>query len=284
MPQPSPWSSRAVSKDQRRKTASATTAPAGLTLDSRTRRHSIDSQHSSPGPSPPSVYDDSPEPIEPSGADLANSFDISRLHSQPVPALLPMSTDTPRTGDNQLDTFEVERQGLLKSLLSSEKNFLKSSRAVIRKYFLPLRARESRAWLPGLPPTIARFFDWFEDIVNVHAILARALAFDPSALVRALRAFVAQLEVYVPYFVKLDSVLEALRWHAANDAGAFGEYLRMKHDVWDRERKGDEWTLERIVEEPVARLRALLGLLQVQQHSVDNANLADGMWRRDCAS
>ncbi|KAH9939791.1 uncharacterized protein BXZ73DRAFT_29361, partial [Epithele typhae] len=161
---------------------------------------------------------------------------------------------------------DVDRQATIRALLSSEKSFVKSARSVIRSHFLPLRTRDSRAWLSGLPHAITRFFDWLEDIANIHTTLVRSLTAAVAAdritneSLHALRAFVAQLEVYTPYLVKLDSTRETLRWHANQDEGDFGEYLRLKA----RERAPTEWTLEQFVDEPARRLREYLALFEVR--------------------
>ncbi|KAI0821729.1 Dbl homology domain-containing protein, partial [Trametes gibbosa] len=168
---------------------------------------------------------------------------------------------------------EMERQELIYSLSASEEAFVKSSRRVIRTIFLPLRGRESRAWLPGLPTEMGRFFDWLEDIVNLHVLISRALS-TVSAIWQAgsivqrvagtLKGFVPRLEVYMPYLAKYEGVKEVVRWHAERDEGEFGEYLRMK----ERERGEGEWSLERMLEEPVTRLSGYLDLFQVRALTV----------------
>ncbi|KAI0710995.1 hypothetical protein C8Q76DRAFT_624472 [Earliella scabrosa] len=166
---------------------------------------------------------------------------------------------------------EMARQELIYSLYDSEKTFIKSSRHVIRTYFVPLRARDTRTWLLGLPPDVARLFDWLEDIVNLHVAVARALSgvvavWKTGAVVErvagTLRAFVPQLEIYMPYLVKLESVRDTIRWHAEKDGGELGEYLRMK----ERERVEGEWALEKLFEEAAARLHHYLEVFQVCVH------------------
>ncbi|TFK94514.1 Dbl homology domain-containing protein, partial [Polyporus arcularius HHB13444] len=187
-----------------------------------------------------------------------------------------LSRDTYRSLNKRYGQMEMERQELIYDLYSSEKTFVQSARHVIRTYFQPLRSRDSRTWLPGLPADVARLFDWLEDIVNLHVALARALAgvvavWKTGAIVSrvggTLRAFVPQLEIYMPYLVKLDSVREILRLHAEKDRGELGEYLRMR----ERERVDGEWGLNKLLEEPVARLDKHLDSYQVRSHLLSMA-------------
>ncbi|KAI0702394.1 Dbl homology domain-containing protein [Cerioporus squamosus] len=182
-----------------------------------------------------------------------------------------LSRDAYRSLSKCYGPMEMERQELIYDLYNSEKTFVHSARHVIRTFFLPLRARDSRTWLPGLPADVARLFDWLEDIVNLHVAIVRALAgvvavWKTGAIVSkiggSLRAFVPQLEIYMPYLVKLESVREILRWHAEKDRGELGEYLRMR----ERERVDGEWALDKLLEEPVVRLHKHLECYQVRPH------------------
>ncbi|KAI0350288.1 Dbl homology domain-containing protein, partial [Trametes cingulata] len=163
---------------------------------------------------------------------------------------------------------EMERQEIIYALYTSEQSFVKSTRRVVRTILLPLRVRESRAWLPGIPSDIARFFDWLEDVVNLHASIARALStvaaiWETGSIVQrvagTLKGFVPRLEVYMPYLAKYEGVKEVLHWHLEQDGGEFGEYLRMQ----ERERPEDMWSLERLCDEPAGRLRSYLENFQV---------------------
>ncbi|KAI0755830.1 Dbl homology domain-containing protein [Fomes fomentarius] len=220
---------------------------------------------SSLAPSPESVYDEPESPI--------------RRTASPLPApqqpdlgcpggwRSTLSPEVYRSLSNHYGLAEMDRQELIHDLFTSEKTFVKSARHVICTYFVPLRARDSCTWLPGLPPDVARFFDWLEDIVNLHAAIARGLSTvvaiwkTGSIVLRVggtLRAFVPQFEVYMPYLVKLESVRETLRWHVEKDGGELGEYLRMR----DKESVQGEWALEQLLEQPAARLRQYLDMFQ----------------------
>ena len=262
MTQSTTWGSRSALKTRSRTTGFVPDSAAGPNTNSRTRRRSFDSQPSTRNSSPASVYDDSPICAAPPAPEKAAFSRPSHSRTRTLPDVQPTSPDIPCSStNNHTHPAITERQDFLRSLFSSEKAFVKSARGVIRTYFVPLRARDSHSWLVGLPSPIARLFDWLEDIVNVHAALVRSLQ-EHGAEIRALRTFAAQLEVYVPYVVKLDSAREALRWHLTEDQGAFGEYLRIKSTERPRSKKG-EWTLEQLVEEPLLRLHGYLDVLQV---------------------
>ncbi|KAI9058953.1 Dbl homology domain-containing protein [Trametes sanguinea] len=163
---------------------------------------------------------------------------------------------------------EMERQELIFSLYASEQSFAKSARYVVRNVLLPLRARDSRAWLPGLPPDVTRFFDWLEDVVNLHASIVHALSsvtaiWQTGSIVQRLAAtlkgFVPRFEVYMPYLVKYESMREALRWHSEQDDGEFGEYLRLQ----ERDRQEGTWSLDKLFTAPAQRLRSYLDVFQV---------------------
>ncbi|KAI0660284.1 hypothetical protein C8Q70DRAFT_85619 [Cubamyces menziesii] len=163
--------------------------------------------------------------------------------------------------------IEMERQELIYALLVSEQAFVRSARRVVRAVLLPLRARDTRAWLPGLPQDVTRFFDWLEDIVNLHIAIAHALSavttiWQKGSIVQrlagTLKGFVPRLEVYMPYLARNESVQDTLKWYAEQDEGEFGEYLRLK----EQEREQCSWSLERLLEEPAMRLKHYLDTFQ----------------------
>ncbi|KAH9895851.1 hypothetical protein C8Q73DRAFT_454762 [Cubamyces lactineus] len=163
--------------------------------------------------------------------------------------------------------MEMERQELIYALLVSEQAFASSARRVVRTILLPLRSRDTRAWLPGLPQDITRFFDWLEDIVNLHIAIVHALSavttiWQKGSIVQrlagTLKGFVPRLEVYMPYLARKENVRDALRWYAEQDEGEFGEYLRLK----EQERTQGSWSLDKLLEEPAVRLKCYLDAFQ----------------------
>ncbi|KAH9847095.1 hypothetical protein C2E23DRAFT_742526 [Lenzites betulinus] len=220
--------------------------------------------------SPPSEYEEpASPPSEPESEYEQLSPPQVLVHEALSSWRSSLSTDVYGSLSRHYGPTEMERQELIYSLSASEDAFVKAARRVIRTTVLPLRARESRAWLPELPTEIARFFDWLEDIVNLHVLISRALSavgaiWQAGSIVQrvagTLKGFVPRLEVYMPYLAKYEGVREAVRWHMERDGGEFSEYLRMK----ERDRAEGEWSLEKLLEEPGARLRGYLGLFQVR--------------------
>ncbi|KAI0370649.1 hypothetical protein BV20DRAFT_943560 [Pilatotrama ljubarskyi] len=236
-----------------------------------TRRRSVESASISPSSSTPSEYDDHASPVSESerGGDVPLSPPVVLVHEAPISWESTLPAEVYRSLSRHYGPQEMERQELIYSLFAAEQTFVKSARRIIRRVLLPLRLRESRAWLPGIPPDIARFFDWLEDVVNLHAAIAHALStvaaiWQTGSIVQrvaaTLKGFVPRLEVYMPYLAKYEDVKEALRWHVEQDAGEFGEYLRMRESA----RSEEVWSLNRLFEEPAARLRSYLDVFLVR--------------------
>ena len=98
----------------------------------------------------------------------------------------------------------------------------------------PLLGKD-RTWLPGLDPSIARLFDWFDDIYQLHARVNSALQNCRSAqypivlhVAETLRGFVPKLEVYQPYIVRLDGVVEQIETMMEDPADELGEFFRIQ--------------------------------------------------------
>ncbi|PIL34361.1 hypothetical protein GSI_03136 [Ganoderma sinense ZZ0214-1] len=269
--EPKPWSPRNPTSRSPRPNSGSEVPPDSVRSPSQ---RCLDSATEPSCSSLGSVYEDLPSlPMPP--------YPVVRGHA---PATLPLQVAPPdRIGswrstlapgvfnslNIQYGAMEMERQEAIHELVSFDREFVKSSRHIIRSYFLPLRTRDSRAWLPGIPPDMARLFDWLEDIVNLHAAISRAVA--PLVVVwkegmivecvaGTLRGFVPQLEIYMPYLVKFEGANATLRWYIEKDEGEFGQYLRMK--VGEVPGTDGEGALERLVGEPSSRLRKYVELLQ----------------------
>ncbi|KAL7278174.1 hypothetical protein ACG7TL_008147 [Trametes sanguinea] len=232
------------------------------------RRYSVDSASLYSRSSPQTEYEDSTLPVsEHEYEDAPVSPPQVVVHEASSSWRSTLSDDVYLSLSRHYGPVEMERQELIFSLYASEQSFAKSARCVVRNVLLPLRARDSRAWLPGLPPDITRFFDWLEDVVNLHSSIAHALSsvtaiWQTGSIVQRLAAtlkgFVPRFEVYMPYLVKYESMREALKWHAEQDDGEFGEYLRLQ----ERDRQEGTWSLDKLFEEPALRLRSYLDSFQ----------------------
>ncbi|KAF9815147.1 hypothetical protein IEO21_04765 [Rhodonia placenta] len=170
----------------------------------------------------------------------------------------------PQTTFNELlahyGHVEMQRQEVIYELLITENAIVKRFRAIVQSFFLPLRNSNSRTWLPGVPQEVARLFDWFEDIVNMHAEMERTLRtaariWEEGSVVEQvaepLLHVIPKLEVYQPYLVREEEVREMIADWVQDAQNEFGEYVRM-----NRELHGEEWSLEKLLGEPVIRLAA----------------------------
>jgi hypothetical protein len=152
---------------------------------------------------------------------------------------------------------EMRRQEVLWEMHCTEEEFIDRLYSIIHLFILPLRVQNSKKWIIGVPTEVARLFDWLEDIVNLHTQILSALnsireVQQPvvQTVAEVLRGFVPRLEVYQPYLVRLDDVLGMIRGFMTSNGGSdFGEFVKIQEKEC-----GDEWTLERLLGEPIIRL------------------------------
>ncbi|CAL1702652.1 unnamed protein product [Somion occarium] len=163
--------------------------------------------------------------------------------------------------------MEMRRQDTIFELSSSEATFVRRLRVTVRRFILPLRQKDSKAWIPGVPMPISRLFDWLEDIVNLHVGLGEVLVTSGDSwkagdivfkVAEAVRTFVPRFEVYQPYLMRVDRVTEMLGQAVVNAADEFGEYVRLREQGAGR----DEWTLVELLQEPVNRLASYPAIFQ----------------------
>ncbi|OBZ73148.1 hypothetical protein A0H81_06917 [Grifola frondosa] len=218
-------------------------------------KRSLDSLSVSSSASTPSIYD---EDINDTDPDTAGTSWRSTLQ--------PSIYNTLRS---HYGPVEMQRQELIYELFISEQEFVRHLRSIVKLFILPLRSRDSKTWLPGVPTEVSKLFDWLEDIVNLHGSIARSLKtvagiWRTGAIVErlaeTLRAFIPRLEVYQPYIVRLDEVKDTIVDYLSDDNGEFGEYLRMK----ERDVQNDGSRLEHLLEEPVVRLSKYTDIFQVK--------------------
>ena len=180
------------------------------------------------------------------------------------------------TGDqllDQNDDLERRRQEVIRELWETEKNFVQLMRIMVGLFIRPLRMKNTRVWIAGVPPDVARLFDWLEDILNLHkqifSVLQTSLA-EPSRIVKRvaapLRNVVTQFEVYQPYMVRLGDVTETIQRSRQASDNDFGEFVLIQ------ERSPDcrGWNLERFLTEPLNRLESYPNLFGVSGHGSDS--------------
>jgi hypothetical protein len=56
------------------------------------------------------------------------------------------------------------REGVIQEIFETEEDLLHLLRICMRLFVIPLRVQNSRTWITGLPPTVARLLDWFDDM------------------------------------------------------------------------------------------------------------------------
>ncbi|KAG8215735.1 hypothetical protein J3R82DRAFT_7629 [Butyriboletus roseoflavus] len=159
-----------------------------------------------------------------------------------------------------LDSYgevEARRQRLVWEFTESEDSFVTQLQNMMQLFILPLRVRDTRMWVSGIPSDVMKLFDWLDDIVRVHAQLSSTLAARQivdhprlQIISEVFRGFVPRLETYQPYLVKLEftaSVIDSLIHEGKND---FGDFIKLQ----EASERCQGWSLEKYLIEPVNRL------------------------------
>lgn len=158
------------------------------------------------------------------------------------------------------------REGVIQEIFETEEDLLHHLRICMRKFVIPLRVQDSRTWITGVPPTVARQLDWFDDIVHLHEQIYEALCaardtMSPATdrVSESLRWFVLKIEVYQPYLVKLADAKIEIHGAREDQKCELGQFIRLQE--MNRECRG--WTLERFLMLPVNRLASYQDLFSV---------------------
>ena len=165
---------------------------------------------------------------------------------------------------------EAQRQEVILEICHSEALFVQRLRTVLRLFIRPLRAQDTSTWISGVPGSIARVFDWFEDILNLHVEInteLRNIRSDHQTITERfagmLRKFVPRFEVYQPYVVRVEEVLRQLRGEDDGNAdGNVANFLEFV-DIQEREEDCEGWSLQNLLLEPVHRLTKQMEMFQV---------------------
>ncbi|KAL5480440.1 hypothetical protein ACEPAI_1710 [Sanghuangporus weigelae] len=135
--------------------------------------------------------------------------------------------------------IEMRRQEVIWELCETEQAFLRSLRTALKTFAYPLLGK-NRVWVSGLPNNVSRLLDWLEDIFQLHAQISSALQRARSSqypvvlrIAETLRVFVPRLEVYQPYIVRLDEVIEEIEEIMRDPANELGEFLRLQNSGED---------------------------------------------------
>ncbi|KAG1764437.1 Dbl homology domain-containing protein [Suillus occidentalis] len=152
---------------------------------------------------------------------------------------------------------EVRRQEIVWRLAESEATFVINLQNMVQLFILPLRVRSTKVWVSGVPDDVSRLFDWLEDIVHLHTKLSASLAglrdvHNPNlqCVGETLQPFMAKLEIYQPYLVKLEFVATRIEHLVAQEKSDIGDFIKLQ----ERSSACQGWSLEKYLVEPVQRL------------------------------
>jgi hypothetical protein len=176
------------------------------------------------------------------------------------------STTEELVGHQVTSEVPQTREGVIQEIFETEEDLLHLLRICMRLFVVPLRVQNSRTWISGVPPTIARLFDWFDDIVHLHEQIYGALCsardtMSPATdrVSESLRWFVLRIEVYQPYLVRLADARMEIQEACEDQKCELGQFIRLQE--MDQECQG--WTLDRLLMLPVNRLASYQDLFAV---------------------
>lgn len=223
--------------------------------------------------SAPSVYDDLAEEYE--RDDVRHLLEPAKFQSPPSHVLPSWrSTISPSIYNSFARLYgetEMRRQEVIFEICRTEAVFVQRLRTMLRLFIRPLRAQDTSTWISGVPWSIARLFDWFEDILNLHVEIDTELRHtqsDPHAVVErfasVLRKFVPRFEVYQPYMIRLEGVLGQLREEDDNDADGNWANFREFVSIQELEEGCEGWSLQKLLREPIHRSSKCMEMLQVR--------------------
>ncbi|PWN47001.1 Dbl homology domain-containing protein, partial [Violaceomyces palustris] len=134
---------------------------------------------------------------------------------------------------------EMHRQEVIWELAETEKSFVQSMCSLQKIFALPLKTPEGR-WIDGVPCSVARLFDWLEDILQLHSKISNALQrarnqqtqdSHPSRVILhvadCVLRYVPRLEVHQPYLVRFESVTAMIEEMLHSEDSVFGQFVNM---------------------------------------------------------
>ena len=223
--------------------------------------------------SAPSVYDDLAEEYE---GDNERRF-LAPPNPQPSASHVPpswRSSISPSVYNSFVRLYgeiEMQRQEVIFDICRTEALFVQRLRTALRLFIRPLRAQDTSTWISGVPWSVARLFDWFEDILNLHVeinVELRQARSDPQAVVERfagmLRKFVPRFEVYQPYIMRLEGVLGQLKGEGDNDTDGNWANFREFVSIQELEEGCEGWSLQSLLLEPIHRSSECVEMLQVR--------------------
>ncbi|KAJ8516741.1 hypothetical protein ONZ45_g5983 [Pleurotus djamor] len=151
---------------------------------------------------------------------------------------------------------EISRQQIIYEICETEKEYTTLLRCVMSLFISPLRLKDSRTWIAGVPLELAKLLDWLDDIVHLHAQLNDTIQRSRTAqypiverFAENVKPFVHRLEVYQPYVVRLGNLKEVID-RQVKEGNDLAEFIKMQEEL--PECRG--WTFVELLEKPVSRL------------------------------
>jgi len=158
------------------------------------------------------------------------------------------------------------REGVIQEIFETEEEHLHLLHICMKMFVLPLRVQNSRSWIAGIPQSVARLLDWFDDIVNLHEQIYESLCLARDTMSPAtdrvsesLRWFVLKIEVYQPYVVRVADVLQEIVNLTENTRSDLGQFIRLQQ----RSSGSQGWTFEKLLMLPINRLGSYQDLFAV---------------------
>ena len=154
----------------------------------------------------------------------------------------------------------------MQEIFETEEDLLRLFHICVRLFIRPLRMQNSKSWITGVPPNVAKLFDWFDDIVTLHEEIYESLCLARDTMTpttdrvsEVLRHFVLNAEVYQPYLVRLSDVSEEIMALTDSRNNDLGQFISLQQ----RQPECESWSLERLLMLPVNRLAAYQDLFAV---------------------
>jgi hypothetical protein len=171
---------------------------------------------------------------------------------------------------------EMQRQDLIHTIYRSECTFVERLGIVVKLFIQPLRMQDTKLWIDGVPSDVANLLDWLEDIANLHGQIVKKLQLtmipegqeggrqqqQQQVVIRfsaALREFVPRMEIYQPYLLRYEEVVQSLQRLVEDTKSDFGEFVRIR----EAEEGLGKWTLTGLLQDPMRRLGECRDLFRV---------------------
>ncbi|KAL9937769.1 hypothetical protein V8E36_003314 [Tilletia maclaganii] len=156
--------------------------------------------------------------------------------------------------------LEMHRQEVLWELCETERSFVQAICSVQKIFALPLRTPDGQ-WIKGVPCSVARLFDWLEDIFQlhckIHSILQRARNQQGPMLIsiaEELLRCIPKLEVHQPYLVRFESVTQGIEEMLRSENSVFGQFVKMQMQIPECTAVSRSMSFSSFLLKPVQRL------------------------------